>query len=86
MHHFASSIKREEGKLLLHPQMRLSCKAKYMFAEKLWTKAGQREKYYIFNSCYPQARQRRGNSFTSATIFFMNLQYLRQKRDFLYEA
>jgi hypothetical protein len=43
MHHFASSIKRE-GKLLLHPQMRLSCEAKYVFAEKLWTKAGQMEK------------------------------------------
>jgi hypothetical protein len=27
-----------------------------------------------------------GNTFTSATVFFMNLQDLRQKRDFLYEA
>jgi hypothetical protein len=42
MHHFTSSKKREEGKLLLHLQMRLSCEAKYMFAEELWTKAGQR--------------------------------------------
>jgi hypothetical protein len=44
MHHFTSSIKSGEGKLLLHPQMRLSCEAKYVFVEKLWTKVGQREK------------------------------------------
>jgi hypothetical protein len=38
MHHFALSMKRKEGELTLHLQMRLSYKAKYMFFEKLWTK------------------------------------------------
>jgi hypothetical protein len=82
MHHFTSSIKGEEGKLLLHPQMRLIYEAKYVFAEKLWNKAWQRRRCHIFNDC-PQTRQRRGKLF-----YFGNgiLQDLRQKRDFLYEA
>jgi hypothetical protein len=86
MHHFASSIKREEGKLLLHPQMWLSYKAKYVFAEKLWTKAGQRKN--VISSIVVILKQDKegANAFTSATVFFMNLQDLRQKRDFLYEA
>jgi hypothetical protein len=57
-HHFASSIKGE-GKLLLHPQMRLIYEAKYVFAEKLWSKARQRERYCISNG-RPQTRRRKG--------------------------
>jgi hypothetical protein len=58
MHHFASSIKGEEGKFLLHPQTWLTYEAKYVFAEKLWNKAGK-GKCHIFNGC-PQTRRRRG--------------------------
>jgi hypothetical protein len=43
-HHFASSIEGEEGKLLLHPQMRLIHEAKDVFVEKLWNKAKQRKR------------------------------------------
>jgi hypothetical protein len=77
MHHFSSFIKGEEGKLLLHPIMRLIYEAKYMFAEKLWNKAGQRRRCHTFNGC-PHIRQR-GQCF-----YFGNgiLQDLRQKRDF----
>jgi hypothetical protein len=86
MHHFVSSIKREEGKLLLHPQMRLNCEANYVFVEKLWTKAGQRENAISSTVVILKQDKEGFNAFTLATISFMNLQDLRQKRDFLYEA
>jgi hypothetical protein len=41
IHHFVSSIKGEEGKLFLHPQIRLIYEIEYMLVEKLWNKARQ---------------------------------------------
>jgi hypothetical protein len=67
MHHLASSIKGEEGKLLLHPQMRLIYEAKYVFAEKLWNKARQRD---IVSLTVVLKQDGEGaNAVTSATVF-----------------
>jgi hypothetical protein len=67
IHHFASFVKGEEGKLLLHPQRRLIYEAKCVFAEGLWNKARQKKRYCISNGC-PKQDEEGNNAVTSATV------------------
>jgi hypothetical protein len=57
MHHLASAMKIKEGELLLHLQMWLSYKAKYVFPEKSWTK---------------NRRTKEGKNATSSTVIDIN--------------
>jgi hypothetical protein len=78
-------MKGKEGELLLHIQMWLSYKAKFVFLRNYGLKIGQRGKCYIFNSHHHEQDKEGANVFTLATIFYTSLQDLHLKRAFLYE-